>query len=166
MAGADSGGSVEVVLQNPGGYPEAREPDLAPWLEALVAEVAPEAESLGVRFTSDREMRRLHRTYRGRDYPTDVLSFPGEETPDGRHLGDVVISVPVARRQAEAAGHPVARELRVLLLHGVLHCLGHDHETDDGTMERLEAELAERRIDRGGPRGPEGEDEVEDAAGL
>lgn len=165
MAGAESGASLEVALQNPGGYPEAAEPDLAPWLEALVAQVAPEADSLAVRFTSDREMRRLNRTYRGRDDPTDVLSFPGEETRDGRHLGDVVISVPTARRQAEAAGHTVARELRVLLLHGVLHCLGHDHETDDGTMERLEAELSERWLAAGGPRSPAGGDEVEDAAG-
>jgi probable rRNA maturation factor len=52
-----------------------------------------------------------------------------------------VVSVPTARRQAQAAGHEVAHELRVLLLHGVLHCLGFDHETDDGTMERLERRL-------------------------
>lgn len=154
MAGAEPAGGREVVLQNPSGYPEAGERELASWLESLVAEVAPEAESFAVRFTSDREMRRLNRTFRGRDYPTDVLSFPGGAGPDGRHLGDVVISVPVARRQATVAGHSVARELRVLLLHGVLHCLGHDHETDDGAMERLEAELAERRIPAEGGEGP------------
>lgn len=146
MAEPEAAGGREVVLQNPSGYPEAGEPELTTWLEALVAEVAPEAESFAVRFTSDREVRRLNRTYRGRDYPTDVLSFPGEVGPDGRHLGDVVISVPVARRQAAAAGHPVAREIRALLLHGVLHCLGHDHEIDDGAMERREAELAGRWI--------------------
>ena len=91
-------------------------------------------------------MRRLNRTYRGKDAPTDVLSFPGQETPEGPHLGDVVIAVPVARRQAEAAGHSSERELRVLLLHGVLHCLGYDHETDDGTMERLERRLRRRWV--------------------
>ena len=146
MASPERAGGREVVIQNPGGYPEARARELRPWLEELLAEVAPAARTFAVRFTSDREMRRLNRSDRGRDYPTDVLSFPGGETPEGRHLGDVVISVPTARRQAEAAGHPADRELRVLLLHGVLHCLGHDHETDDGTMERLEAGLRARWV--------------------
>ena len=67
-----------------------------------------------------------------------------------RHLGDVVISVPAARRQAARLGHGVDVELRVLLLHGVLHCLGHDHETDDGSMERLELRLRRRWLDDGG----------------
>lgn len=127
----------EIVLQNPNRYPEASARRLRPWLERLVAALAPEAESLGVRFAGDREVRRLNRAYRGKDTPTDVLSFPGE---DG-HLGDILISVPVARRQAAAAGHPVEREIRVLLLHGLLHCLGYDHETDEGEMERLERRL-------------------------
>lgn len=127
----------EIVLQNPNRYPEASARRLRPWLERLVATLAPEAESLGIRFAGDREVRRLNRTYRSKDRPTDVLSFPGE---DG-HLGDILISVPVARRQAAAAGHAVERELQVLLLHGLLHCLGHDHETDGGEMERLERRL-------------------------
>lgn len=131
----------EVTLQNPGGYPEGDEADLAGWLERLLDEVAPAAESFGVRLTSDREMRRINRAFRGKDAPTDILSFPGGPTEDGLHLGDVVISVPTARRQARDAGYPTARELRLLLLHGVLHCMGHDHETDDGTMDRLEARL-------------------------
>lgn len=131
----------EVEVQNPSGDPEAVEPELGRWIAELVAELAPGVDSFTVRFVADREMRRLNRTYRGRDRPTDVLSFPGEETLEGRHLGDVVISVPTARRQAEEAGHRLARELRLLLLHGVLHCLGHDHETDDGAMERLEGAL-------------------------
>lgn len=146
MAASGGAGGCEVVLQNPCAYPEAGEAELAAWLERLISELAPGAASFAVRFASDREMRRLHRTFRGRDYPTDVLSFPGEATPEGRHLGDVVISLPVARRQAAAAGHATARELRVLLLHGVLHCLGHDHESDDGAMDRLEAALRERWI--------------------
>lgn len=91
-------------------------------------------------------MRALNRDFRGKDATTDVLSFPGGSTPDGEHLGDVVISVPRARQQAAEAGHPVARELRVLLLHGLLHCLGHDHETDGGEMERLERRLRRRWI--------------------
>lgn len=113
----------------------------------MVAELAPSAASFVVRFTSDREIRRLNAQYRHIDKATDVLSFPDD--PED-HLGDVVISVPTARRQAAvrvgegAAG--AARELRVLMLHGLLHCLGYDHETDDGAMERLEARLRRRWI--------------------
>jgi len=128
---------TEIVLLNPNHYPEAGTRQLRPWLTRLLATLAPDAASFGVRFASDREVRRANRDFRGKDRPTDVLSFPGE----GGHLGDVLISVPTARRQAAAAGHSVERELRVLLLHGVLHCLGHDHETDDGAMERLERRL-------------------------
>jgi probable rRNA maturation factor len=138
---AGSGGGWEVVLQNPNRYPEVRARRLRPWLESLLTGLSiPEEEeerSLGVRFSGDREMRRVNRGFRGKDKTTDVLSFPG----DGGHLGDILISVPTARRQAEAAGHPVERELKVLLLHGILHCMGYDHETDDGTMERLEKKL-------------------------
>ncbi len=134
----------EIVFQNPNRYRDAQVRRLRPWLERLVGEIAPQAESLGVRFSGDREMRRANRTWRGKDQTTDVLSFPGE----GKHLGDILISVPAARRQAAAAGHPVERELKVLLLHGVLHCLGHDHEADQGEMERLERRLRRRWLRR------------------
>ncbi len=134
----------EIVLQNPNRYRDAQARRLRPWLEELVDALAPRAESLGVRFCGDREMRRANRTWRGKDQTTDVLSFPGEEP----HLGDILISVPVARRQAGAAGHPVERELKVLLLHGILHCLGYDHETDEGEMERLERRLRRRWLRR------------------
>ena len=145
-------GRPEIVLLNPNRYPEAGARQLRPWLIRLLAEVAPAALSLGVRFASDREVRRANRAFRGKDKPTDVLSFPGE---DGGHLGDILISVPTARRQAAAAGQPVERELRILLLHGVLHCLGYDHETDQGEMERLERRLRKRWIPAG-IEGPEG----------
>ena len=105
-----------------------------------MAALAPRAASFTARFVGDRAMRKINRDFRHKDATTDVLSFPGGETPEGSHLGDVLISVPAARRQVPA-GETVERELRRLLLHGVLHCLGHDHETDDGTMERLEARL-------------------------
>jgi probable rRNA maturation factor len=87
----------------------------------------------------DRLLRRLNRDYRGRDRPTDVLSFPGAGGEEG--LGDVVISVPTAARNARRQGHSVHRELDILALHGLLHVLGYDHETDDGTMARLERRL-------------------------
>ncbi|MFY9822238.1 MAG: rRNA maturation RNase YbeY [Thermoanaerobaculia bacterium] len=129
--------SVEIVLQNPNRYPEVRARRLRPWLARLLAAVASGRESLGVRFCSDREMRRVNREYRNLDKTTDVLSFPGE---DG-HVGDILISIPTACRQAAAAGHGTEREIRTLLLHGVLHCLGYDHETDGGEMERVERRL-------------------------
>jgi len=131
---------VEIVLQNPNRYSEVHARRLRPWLARLLASLAPRQESLGVRFCSDREMRRVNRSFRGQDKSTDVLSFPGEE----RHVGDILISVPTARRQAAGAapgGHTVEHELRTLLLHGVLHCLGYDHETDDGEMDRVERRL-------------------------
>jgi probable rRNA maturation factor len=155
---AETAETAEVVLQNPVECPEGDDPDLLPWLERLVAELAPGA-GFTARLTSDREVRRLNRAYRGKDAATDVLSFPGGDGPEGRHLGDVVIAVPVARRQAEVAGHSTGRELRVLLLHGVLHCLGHDHETDDGEMEGLEEELRARWIGRIDPTASDGGDD-------
>lgn len=149
-AGGTSGGTsgvtsgIEIVLQNPNSYPEAGARRLRPWLERLTASLVVGPASLGVRFASDREVRRTNRRFRGKDKPTDVLSFPGASAgaaDGGRHLGDVLISVPTARRQAEDRGHPAERELKVLLLHGLLHCLGYDHETDQGEMERLERRL-------------------------
>lgn len=148
---------TEIVLQNPNRYPEAGARRLRPWLERLTAALVQREDgpvSLGVRFASDRELHRVNRVYRGKDQPTDVLSFTGGEIPppDGScHLGDILISVPTARRQAEARGHSAERELRVLLLHGLLHCLGYDHETDQGEMERLERRL--RRTWIGGHHG-------------
>ncbi len=93
----------------------------------------------------DGTLRRLNREFRGKDGTTDVLSFPAGEgrLPDGSHpLGEVVISVPQAARQAKAAGHALTREIRLLLIHGYLHLLGYDHEVDDGTMMRLQRRLA------------------------
>jgi probable rRNA maturation factor len=87
--------------------------------------------------TDDRELRRLNRQFRGLDYPTDVLSFPNHNG------GELAISLDRARAQAEEHGHSVFDELRILMLHGVLHLRGMDHETDSGEMAR--AELRWRR---------------------
>jgi len=134
----------EIELQNPGRYREVAARRLRPWLERLLGEIAPDAASFAVRFTSDRELARLNQTFRGKAGPTDVLSFPGEERG---HLGDVAISIVTARRQARELGHGIERELRILTLHGLLHCLGYDHERDGGTMDRLETRLRARFID-------------------
>jgi probable rRNA maturation factor len=85
--------------------------------------------------TGDAELRQLNRRYRGGDYATDVLSFPGA----GAWLGDIAISLGRARAQSKAGRHSVEDELRILLLHGVLHLTGMDHESDGGRMARAEA---------------------------
>jgi probable rRNA maturation factor len=95
--------------------------------------------------TGDAEIHDLNRTYRGVDAPTDVLSFPdGDEMPTGgRLLGQIVISLDTARRQASELGHDELDELEELILHGTLHLLGHDHEHDRGEMNALELALRE-----------------------
>jgi probable rRNA maturation factor len=89
--------------------------------------------------TGDRAVRTLNARYRGKDKPTDVLSFPGPGGEVG--LGDIVISVDTAARNAKEYGRTLPQELDILALHGFLHVLGYDHETDDGTMDRLERRL-------------------------
>lgn len=85
--------------------------------------------------TGDAELRRLNRQFRGKDYPTDVLSFPSISPAS---LGDLAISIGRARAQARAFRHAIETEIRILMLHGVLHLLGYDHETDRGRMARAE----------------------------
>ena len=119
--------SVEVV---------GRAPGLAAWLSSVAPARA--RGTVTVAIVSDARVRALNRQFRKKDTATDVLSFPAEEP---RYLGDVVISSGLAARQARAAGHSLATELRVLALHGLLHLLGYDHERDDGQMARLERRL-------------------------
>lgn len=147
MSGDPPRSTARVELSGLGRFRSTVAPDLPVWVEAVLARVAPDASSFTVRFVGDVGMRRLNRVFRGVDRPTDVLSFPGTDTPEGRHLGDVVVSIPRARLQAREEGHSLDRELRELVLHGILHCLGHDHESDDGEMDRLERRL--RRIHLG-----------------
>jgi probable rRNA maturation factor len=94
----------------------------------------------------DRLLHRLNRDFRGKDRPTDVLSFPGDGGEAG--LGDVVVSVETAERNARGLGRTLLQELDVLALHGFLHVLGYDHEADDGTMDRLERRLRKRLLGR------------------
>ena len=101
---------------------------------------------LSVVLAGDRLLHRLNRTYRGQDRPTDVLSFPGGGGEAG--LGDVVISVETAERNAKGLGRTLGQELDVLALHGFLHVMGYDHETDHGTMDRLERRLRKRLLGR------------------
>ena len=133
----------------------------AAWLRDIVAcvlaaEGVAQAE-IGVVVTGDAAVRDLNRRYRGEDAATDVLSFalaehaeefvlpPGAST----RLGDIVISLPAARRQAKRAGHSLERELALLLVHGLLHLLGYDHADDDEArlmQSRQDALLASLRV--------------------
>jgi probable rRNA maturation factor len=101
-----------------------------------------------IAFVSDRAMREINRTWRGKRGTTDVLSFPAQqdefEKAAGPNLGDVVISVEQAARQALANGLSLDEEIAQLILHGLLHLCGYDHETDDGEMNRLELRLRRR----------------------
>lgn len=90
--------------------------------------------------TSDWVLRRLNREFLGKDYATDVLSFPTEETRNGSFLGSMAISAQRAAAQAKQHGHSLEQELEILMLHGLLHLLGMDHATDRGRMARVEAD--------------------------
>ena len=125
---------VEIV--KPG---DVRVPGLGVWLQSVAPARARGIVTIAI--VSDSRVRQLNHRYRRRNRMTDVLSFPSDERDC---LGDVVIAVGVARRQARAAGHPLQTELRVLALHGLLHLLGYDHERDAGEMARLETRL--RRV--------------------
>lgn len=92
-------------------------------------------------FVGDRAMCALNRRYRGRDRPTDVLAFAGQEAPQPPSavpvLGDVVVSVPTAARQARAAGQSLEHELTLLVVHGILHLCGYDHERSEREARRM-----------------------------
>lgn len=98
---------------------------------------------VSVLLTGDRQIRRWNKDFRGKNKATDVLSFPAmpvEGMPSAL-AGDLAISVETADEQAKEQGHALAEELKVLMLHGLLHLAGYDHETDDGTMARVERRL-------------------------
>ena len=121
---------------------------LAAWLRSVAPARARGAVTIVL--VSDTRMRALNRTYRGKDYATDVLSFPSESRSGGRRarpdrfLGDIVIARGVARRQARTASHGEQTELRILALHGLLHLLGYDHHHDRGPMAGVERRLRKK----------------------
>ena len=149
---------LQVVVGDARGRP-VRVAGLSSWLRRVAPAGA--RGRVGIALVSDRRIRALNRTYRRKDYATDVLSFPAFARADMRRasarqaqpsalsrdsfLGEIVIARGVARRQARGARHSELTELRVLALHGLLHLLGYDHESDSGEMRR-----AERRLRRKG----------------
>ena len=102
-------------------------------------------EGVTVAFVSDRAMRELNRLWRHKEGTTDVLSFPVQqdefEKAEGSSLGDVVVSVEQAARQAKENGLTLDQEIAQLILHGLIHLCGYDHSTDDGEMNKLELRL-------------------------
>jgi probable rRNA maturation factor len=115
---------------------------------ALAHQSEPLDSELTILLTDDARLRELNRDYLGIDAPTDVLSFPASETdPEtgARYIGDILISIPRARAQAEAANHPLGSEVQLLVVHGVLHLLGHDHAQADekARMWKAQAEILE-----------------------
>jgi probable rRNA maturation factor len=128
-----------------------RQMDAARWSEFAVnalRAIGRRDEGATIAFISDRAMRELNWRWRGKRGTTDVLSFPAGqdefERAQGASLGDVVISVEQAARQAAENGLEFEEEVSQLILHGVLHLCGYDHETDEGEMNRLELRLRRR----------------------
>jgi len=97
-----------------------------------------------VLLTTDTAIRKLNRQFRGKDKATDVLSFPADGIGAEEIAGDLALSVPTALKQAIEQGHPLATEIKVLILHGLLHLAGYDHEADTGKMARRERQLRAR----------------------
>jgi len=128
-----------------------RKQDIRQVLQGAAVQLKVEGE-LAIVFAGDALLRRLNRDYRFKDKPTDVLSFPGPDKDMG--LGDVIISVETARDNAARFGRPLDRELEILALHGFLHVLGYDHETDQGEMDALEKQLRRRLLTQKGPSAP------------
>jgi probable rRNA maturation factor len=152
-----SGAGLHVSVTDAVGRPIGRGTGvrLGAWLRKAAPAGARGAVTIAI--VGDQAMRRLNRQYRGKDYATDVLSFPGVDAPGlhddsapsahgGRNYasGDIAIARGVAARQAREAGHAVSAEIRLLALHGLLHLLGYDHETDRGEMARVENQLRRR----------------------
>ena len=96
---------------------------------------------VNVLVTSSAEMKSLNRRFRGEDKPTDVLSFPAEPDAQKRFAGEIAISAEIAAQNAWALGHSPAEEVKILVLHGVLHLRAYDHECDNGRMARREKQL-------------------------
>ena len=124
-------------------------PSLEKFARRVRRELRLNGREVAICLVSDAEMARLNKMYRGKPGATDVLSFPAKAEAASRRawaqsLGDIAIAPAVARRNARRFGRTLPDELRILILHGVLHLMGYDHETDSGQMERRERLLRRR----------------------
>jgi probable rRNA maturation factor len=121
--------------------------------EAMLATLALESAELSVLLTDDRRIHALNLRHRAKDCPTDVLAFPLQEdgSAPGPWLGDVVISLDTAQRQADSRRRPLLAEVRFLLAHGLLHLIGHDHDT---RPRKRDMDAMARRLVRSAPLDP------------
>ena len=113
----------------------------ATFAEKALAAIGNGDSSATIAFVSDTSIRKLNHQFRNINKPTDVLSFPADETDN---LGDIAISVQTAAAQAKENGLTFEHEIAQLILHGLLHLSGYDHETDNGEMNRLELRLRKK----------------------
>jgi probable rRNA maturation factor len=145
-----------MILNRQRGVRLARGP-LESFLRRVKTELGLEEAGITVSLVSDTEIAQMNEKFRKKKGPTDVLSFPSVarrkparlrrgsiQWKTGEDLGDIAISPATARRYAKKQGRRLPEELRVLILHGVLHLLGYDHETDSGEMDRIERKLRKR----------------------
>ena len=121
-----------------GSVPRFPKREIVTFARSVLRHLDVDAEDVAIAFVDDASMRKLNRQFRRKDKTTDVLTFPGDEPT---HLGDIVISLEQARRQAADEKHSLATEVRYLIVHGILHALGYDHETDEGEMNALELDV-------------------------
>jgi probable rRNA maturation factor len=128
-------------------------PPLRKFYERARRELGFAPESVSIELISDRAMARLNETYRRKQGPTDVLSFPANDghrkngaglRRTDEYIGDIAISPETARRNARRFSRTLPEEMRILILHGMIHLAGYDHEADHGEMERLERRLRKR----------------------
>jgi probable rRNA maturation factor len=132
---------VRLVIER-GPYAGLPQRDVLRWARAMLAAVDLSRAELSLVLTDDERIHELNRTYRNKDKPTDVLAFAQREgelgESAGRLLGDVVVSIPTARRQAKARRRAVTAEVTMLIAHGLLHLIGYDHQTEaeDRVMRR------------------------------
>jgi len=139
-----------------GSVPHFPRRDVAAFARRVLRELEISGQDVAIALVDDESMRDLNRKFRRKNKTTDVLTFPGGQAPSPvqplrrkgqagapvlHHLGDIVISIDQARRQAAEEKHSLPTEVRYLVLHGILHALGYDHETDQGEMNALELKL-------------------------
>lgn len=135
-----------------GQAPGVSRSELRQWVRTILLYLEQRQVELSLALVTDQQMHDLNRRYRGKDKPTDVLSFPLADNLQPWLLGDVVISVETAARQAQRRGHTLPDELQTLLIHGILHLLGYDHEVSRREairMRRKEQEVKARLLNGG-----------------
>jgi probable rRNA maturation factor len=126
-----------IAVDVTGSVPRFPRRDIVTFTRRVLRHLDVRADDVAIAFVHDDAMRAMNKQFRRKDKTTDVLTFPG----DGPLLGEIVISVDQARRQAAGEKHSLATEVRYLILHGILHALGYDHETDHGEMNALELKV-------------------------